>query len=492
MKLIVSTAFFAVNLWAQGVVNPPAVATYPAAGIAKSTGSAWASSYGVTGTGSNVMLNLDPTFPLNNSGPVLTWDPQQADGIKFYHNLSVAANPGDPTNGNPATNWTYNINSGGGAANPAQTGWGWAEEGNYCPTYHNGTDLVVDGSNNLNVSSASYNFVAGDVNRQIQITAGTGWTHGYYTVSSVAANKAILASSPAPVGTTGGTWWLDDCRHEAHVFFVDRSGVQHRPFSLTVSKYDSLGAAGSWVYLLHFNTISFFNGDDGAGTSGNISAGTINMLGYKTAGTYTDGWTIGTNPSTAQVTFGSLGSHSNALIFSAWTSISMGNVSINPNNGNALSVTGNVLASAGLQGASGNFVTAGAPLVIFNNTSGGTNTSDIRFQSNGTNRWQINDNGGIGMHDYVGARSVFFAASNGPLELMPDGGKGVTVGSTVTDPGANNLAVTGTIKFLGTNSTAAVVGVIGSTCPAVTCTAAYTWVQAVAADGSTIWIPAWK
>ncbi len=75
-----------------------------------------------------------------------------------------------------------------------------------------------------------------------------------------------------------------------------------------------------------------------------------------------------------------------------------------------------------------------------------------------------------------------------------------TTGSTLVTitPGAAQtaastlLTIGGVMKFGGTNSTAAVAGVIGATCPAVTCTAAYTWVTAVSSDGSTVFFPVWK
>lgn len=47
-------------------------------------------------------------------------------------------------------------------------------------------------------------------------------------------------------------------------------------------------------------------------------------------------------------------------------------------------------------------------------------------------------------------------------------------------------------RFNGTNTTAVVAGLIGTTCPAATCSVAYTWIQAVAADGSTVYFPVWK
>ena len=67
------------------------------------------------------------------------------------------------------------------------------------------TDFVVDATDNTKVTSASYNFVAADVGGTLQVTAGTSWTTGDYTISSVAANAAFLDRSPAAVGTTGGT-----------------------------------------------------------------------------------------------------------------------------------------------------------------------------------------------------------------------------------------------------------------------------------------------
>jgi len=48
------------------------------------------------------------------------------------------------------------------------------------------------------VSSASYNFVAGDVGHWVFIQSGTNWTPGWYLIASVAANKATLT---AGVGT---------------------------------------------------------------------------------------------------------------------------------------------------------------------------------------------------------------------------------------------------------------------------------------------------
>lgn len=58
------------------------------------------------------------------------------------------------------------------------------------------TDLACDtGTGNTAspvVSSASYNFAAGDVDHWVYIKSGTNWTPGWYKIASVASNKATL------------------------------------------------------------------------------------------------------------------------------------------------------------------------------------------------------------------------------------------------------------------------------------------------------------
>jgi hypothetical protein len=75
----------------------------------------------------------------------------------------------------------------------------------------------------------------------------------------------------------------------------------------------------------------------------------------------------------------------------------------------------------------------------------------------------------------------------------------VTLGrsaDTVVIPGATTatgvVTFTAAPRFNGGNTTAAVVGLIGTTCPAVTCTAAFTWMTVTTSDGSTGYIPIWK
>lgn len=72
--------------------------------------------------------------------------------------------------------------------------------GGFNPTNANFlTDLTTD-SNTANTaspvaSSASYNFVAGDVSAWLYIQSGTNWTPGWYKIASVASNKATLSAA---------------------------------------------------------------------------------------------------------------------------------------------------------------------------------------------------------------------------------------------------------------------------------------------------------
>jgi hypothetical protein len=93
------------------------------------------------------------------------------------------------------------------------------------------------------VTSASYNFVAGDVGAWLFVKAGTNWTPGWYQIASVASNAATLSASagsavlysnslPASLGTaagcattaspTSGTWSVDYSRQDSAQFsFAD-------------------------------------------------------------------------------------------------------------------------------------------------------------------------------------------------------------------------------------------------------------------------------
>ena len=55
-----------------------------------------------------------------------------------------------------------------------------------------------------------------------------------------------------------------------------------------------------------------------------------------------------------------------------------------------------------------------------------------------------------------------------------------------------SMRVTGIPTFAGTQTTGSTLATFGSNCPAVTCTSPYTWLRAISADGSAVYIPVFK
>jgi hypothetical protein len=79
-------------------------------------------------------------------------------------------------------------------------------------TSTNGTNLTVDGSNNLKVTPDGYTPQSGDVGLKLIILPGTGWSQGFYTIASVSGGAWILNASPAATSTASGIWRLSDFR----------------------------------------------------------------------------------------------------------------------------------------------------------------------------------------------------------------------------------------------------------------------------------------
>ena len=69
-----------------GTLNASSSMVYPAAGIPNSTGSAWGSSYSVTGTGTNVVLDNKPTIkePIIGTGYTVATLPAGTIGMRTY------------------------------------------------------------------------------------------------------------------------------------------------------------------------------------------------------------------------------------------------------------------------------------------------------------------------------------------------------------------------------------------------------------------------
>lgn len=69
-----------------------------------------------------------------------------------------------------------------------------------------GTNLTVDVTTNTDVAPDGYTPVTADVGNAIRITSGTGFTVGYYFITSIVSGKWRLDRSPAAAGTAGGVW----------------------------------------------------------------------------------------------------------------------------------------------------------------------------------------------------------------------------------------------------------------------------------------------
>lgn len=72
-----------------------------------------------------------------------------------------------------------------------------ANSGGFDPSKVTLTDLAGTSANTNSpvVSSASYNFVAGDVGAKLYISSGTNYLPGWYTIASVASNQATLSAA---------------------------------------------------------------------------------------------------------------------------------------------------------------------------------------------------------------------------------------------------------------------------------------------------------
>jgi hypothetical protein len=89
--------------------------------------------------------------------------------------------------------------SGGFVAGASGTDYSQQDSAQY-----NATDLVAPTT--TTITSASHTFVAADVGNIVRVTAGTGWTVGFYQIVSVAAGTATVDRAIATAASTGGTY----------------------------------------------------------------------------------------------------------------------------------------------------------------------------------------------------------------------------------------------------------------------------------------------
>lgn len=159
------------------------------------------------------------------------------------------------------------------------------------------TDLTTDANtantNSPVVSSATYTFVAGDVNAWLYIVSGTNWTPGWYQIASVSGGKATLSAAVgqavqrdttflphkyytntvagcATVGTpTNGTFLIDYSQQDTAQYAVSTATTSGAgSTTLTV-------ASGSFTRMMVGNLIY-------------IASGTNFQTGWYEISTYTD------------------------------------------------------------------------------------------------------------------------------------------------------------------------------------------------------------
>lgn len=144
------------------------------------------------------------------------------------------------------------------------------------------TDLVTDATLATKVSSTGYGFTSADVGRYISITAGTGWTLGFYRVTAVTTGVATLDAAPAATSVTGGSfsvvWGLDYTQQAA----ANSSG----------SNISTTNAVANGSTTITSSTASFTNDIVGSviyfsGGSGSIAAQRRAVTGFTNSTTIT-------------------------------------------------------------------------------------------------------------------------------------------------------------------------------------------------------------
>ena len=89
----------------------------------------------------------------------------------------------------------------GGCFDSAKSGTDYSQQNS---SQYNATDLVL--VTTTTATSASHSFVSADVGNCIHITAGSGFTAGYYEIISAASGTATLDRAAGTASSTGGTY----------------------------------------------------------------------------------------------------------------------------------------------------------------------------------------------------------------------------------------------------------------------------------------------
>lgn len=135
--------------------------------------------------------------------------------------------------------------------------------------FDSGADLAsADGDENpCVVTSATHTFDGDDHGNIIHITAGTGWTAGWYEIVSTSGGAATLDRACGTDGAkTGGTWYLGGACSM-------NSTLDHELLNAIV--------AGNTVYV-KYNANAIALGENVTATTSGTSTAAVSILGYKT------------------------------------------------------------------------------------------------------------------------------------------------------------------------------------------------------------------
>jgi hypothetical protein len=281
------------------------------------------------------------------------------------------------------------------------------------------------------------------------------WYKLVYTVSAVTPGVAL--SLPAAICDTAFTCTFESTAGVAKVFYwKTATGASALAFTITGTST----AGGLTLDDLSLKEVQGGNAVvygliTGGGTTG-IKVSSSGMVG------------IGTTAPTQKIDIQGAGVQRLTI-----TDTSGGAIFRAVASGTAAFIGGGTSTDANFQAGGNNVI----------NINAATRTVNISTAGVFPNLYGLDVSSGVGLTGT--ARFFDQTAATGTTLVTITPGAAQTTSSTVLD-------IQALARFGGLNSTAAVAGVIGSTCPAITCTAAFTWVKAIAADNSVVYFPVWK
>lgn len=177
-----------------------------------------------------------------------------------------------PTNGNDTN---------GGCFDPGVTSPGTDFSQQNSPQY-TFTNLVI-AATTTNVTSASHTFVAADVGNCVHISAGSGFTTGWYEILSVSTGIATLDRSAGTAASTGGTFFVGGALQTLpQIITILSTTNQNAVNQTTYVKAESVISTGAQIAFSSTTNQSTFigygttRGDNGQVT---VKANTANPTG---------------------------------------------------------------------------------------------------------------------------------------------------------------------------------------------------------------------